>query len=70
MYFGGWLYPEAVSTGFGGDAGFEEDRADCAAARTPMRQTTSAGPTAHRKGIRILIVFSPFVWTKLHGERF
>ena len=70
MYFGGWLYPEAVSAAFDTDTGFGEDGAACAAATTPMRQTNSAVPTAQQKGFRILIYFSPFVWTKLHGKRF
>lgn len=58
MYCGGWLYPEAVSAGFAGDAGFAVGEADCAKARTPKKQIAKAA-AAQRKGFRILIVFSP-----------
>jgi hypothetical protein len=68
MYRGGWLYPEAVSVNFAGEAGSEEDGDDCPAARTLTRQPTTAVASEQRKGLlRILIVFSPFAWTKFNG---
>jgi hypothetical protein len=67
MYCGGWLYPEEASAGFGADAGFEEDGAGRAAARTPTRETTKAVAAEQRKGFRILIVFSLFGWTNSNG---
>jgi hypothetical protein len=70
MYFGGWLYPEAVSAGFDTDTGFGEDGAACAAATTPMRQTNSAVPTARQKGLRILIYFSPFCLDEIAWQTF
>jgi hypothetical protein len=45
MFFGGWLYPDAPSTGFAdADAALDNNEFDCAATGINVAETTS-GPT-------------------------
>jgi hypothetical protein len=53
MFFGGWLYPDAVSAGVaGGEVTFDENEADCARMGTDVAQTISAPAKRKFKGFR------------------
>ena len=64
MFFGGWLYPDAPSTGdAGAEVTFEEDEVDCAVMGTHVVKATSVPNKRHFKafwgGISSLRLNSP-----------
>jgi hypothetical protein len=66
MFFGGWLYPDAPSTGVAGAAAafneiaFSADNFDCAVTGTEVAQATSAPITRQFKAFRTRISFLSF----------
>jgi hypothetical protein len=57
MFFGGWLYPDAASTGVAGtEDAFDRDAPGCAAIGTDIAQKTSA---ATKRQFRVFLTGIP-----------